>query len=83
MIKASVTYDKAALMGLMKYGTLGSPAKLAAYIFLTLFTAFLTVVNIGSNAFVTFIIMFAIVLAVDIAVIYAYFIKPKASARSF
>lgn len=83
MFKASVTYDKAALTGLMKYSILGSPSKLIAYIFITVFTGFLFLASIGAEVFIAFLLMFIIVIAVDAMVVIGYFIKPKVKLKNF
>ncbi len=83
MFKANVTYDKAALIGLMKYSILGSPSKLIAYIFITAFTGVLFLASIGSDVFVAFLIMFIIVVAVDAMVVLGYFVKPKIKLKNF
>ena len=83
MIKASVTYNKAALTKLMKYNSLGSPSKLAAYIFVTVFTTALFLASIGSGVFTTFLIMLIIVIAVDAMVVTAYFVKPYTKLKNF
>ena len=68
MIKADVTYNKAALMGLMRYNILTSPAKLLLYILISALSLVFMVSNTENSSFFVFLIIFILCVAVSVTV---------------
>ena len=83
MIKADVTYNKAALTGLMRYNILSSPVKLLLYIFITAILFAFMISNTQNSSFAVFLIIFILCAAVTLTVALLYFIKPLIKLRDF
>ena len=83
MIKADVTYNKAALMGLMRFNILSSPVKLLIYISITVLSLLFMISNKENASFVIFLILFILSLTTTLTVLYMYFIKPAIKLKNF
>ena len=83
MIKADVTYNKAALIGLMRYNILSSPIKLLLYLFITAISLALMISNTQNPSFTVFLIVFILCMIVTSSVLLMYFLKPLIKLKSF
>ena len=83
MLKADVTYNKAALSGLMKYNIISSPVKPLLYIFITLISFFFMISNYENSYFVIFLIVFVISLSLSSAIFLRYYLKPYLKLKDF
>ncbi|MBR7101891.1 MAG: YcxB family protein [Clostridia bacterium] len=83
MIKASVTYDKAALSALMKYNAVKSPSDAISMGIATALMIAATVFSIGTAIFTIFSIALAFVLAFDFIMAFNYFVKPIMKLKGF
>ena len=83
MIKADVTYNKSALMGLMRYNILNSPIKLLLYTFITAISFIFMISNVSNSSFVIFLIVFIFALIFTLTVLLTYYFKPIIKLKSF
>ena len=83
MIKASVTYDKAALSALMKYNAVKSPSDAISMGIATALVAAAMILSIGTAGFTIFSIALVFVLALDFIMAFNYFVKPVIKFKSF
>jgi len=83
MIKASVTYDKAALSALMKYNAVKSPSDAISMGIATALMIVAMILSVGTATFTIFSIVLVLVLAFDFVMAFNYFIKPIIKLKSF
>ena len=83
MIKASVTYNKAALSALMKYNAVKSPADAISMLIATALMAVAMAFSSGTSMFMVFSIVLVLVLAFDFVMAYNYFIRPVVKLKGF
>ncbi len=83
MVKADVTYNKASLMGLMRYNILNSPVKLLLYIFITVMSLVFMLSNTDNSSFVVFLIIFILSSLVTLTVTLMYYLKPYIKLKDF
>ena len=83
MIKADVTYNKSALIGLMRYNILTSPVKLLLYAFITAISFAFMVSNTQNSSFVVFLIIFILCVTFTATVALLYHLKPYIKLKDF
>lgn len=83
MIKADVTYNKTALIGLMRYNIMASPIKLLIYILVTALSFAFMISNTNNKSFVVFLIIFIVCIAFTLTVLLLYYLKPYIKLKDF
>ncbi|MBQ8393064.1 MAG: YcxB family protein [Clostridia bacterium] len=83
MIKAKVTYDRAAYTALMKFRAVKSKADAITVGVATLVLLVAFIVSIGTNNQLVFSLTLILILAIDTVIAYSYFLKPIIRLRKF
>ena len=83
MIKANVTYDRAAYTALMKFRAVKSKTDAIILGAATLVLLIAFIVSIGTENYLVFSLGLILMLAIDAVVAYGYFLKPIIRLRKF
>jgi hypothetical protein len=83
MIKADVNYDKNALLAFMKFAVVDRFWKWFIHGALLAFAIAIVIVNLKKDFLPFAIIWLLIVIAIELVIVYSYFIKPKMKLQSF
>lgn len=83
MIKATTVYDRKVNEELLKFNLISNPFKWVIYLVATVSGVILCILNAGSDFFTISVLILISSIALDLVIVYYYFISPKLKLKRF